>query len=157
MNQSLNSDDLTVGQEIMGTVATPLMGSGNVLFPAGADAKMKVVSIDKAGKLTGKSQLQLELVQVSAGSNHYNVAAFQTIQGPAQAAKAAERTGVGAAIGAGAGAIVGHLFKHAGKGAGAGAVAGGGTGAVTGKPAPVKVQSEAVIQFKLAKSIAAKG
>jgi hypothetical protein len=153
INQDLNSDDLNVGQELTGTVAASLMTNGNVIIPAGADAKLRVVSIDKAGKLSGKTQLQLELVQVSSGASHYNMAAYHTIEGPAQAAKAAEHTGIGAAVGAGAGAIVGHLFHHAGKGAGAGAVAGGATGAIATKPAPVKVQAEAVIQFKLARAI----
>jgi hypothetical protein len=127
------------------------------MVPKGADAKLKVTSIDKAEKVSGKSQMQLEVVQLSSGGAKYNVVAYHTFEGPAQIVKAAERAGVGAAIGAGAGAIIGKIMRHPGKGAGAGAVAGGATGAVTGKPAPVKVQAETVVQFKLAKSIQAKG
>jgi hypothetical protein len=158
INRDLNSENLAIGQEIEGTLDAPLTSSnGNVMVPKGADAKLKVTSIDTAGKVSGKSQMQLEVVQLSSGGAKYNVVGYHTFEGPAQIMKAAERTGVGAAIGAGAGAIIGKIMRHPGKGAGAGAVAGGATGAVTGKPAPVKVQAETVVQFKLAKSIQAKG
>ena len=157
LNQEVNSDDLDAGQYLDGTVAAPLTAQGNVVVPQGADAKIRVVNVDKAGKVSGQAQLQLELVQVSSGGKLYHLASFKEVTGPKQAVKAAERAGVGGVIGAGAGAVIGHLFHHAGKGAAAGGVAGAGVGAATSKPAPVKIEAEKVLQFKLNKAIPLKG
>jgi hypothetical protein len=155
LDSDFNSDDANVGDMLPATVVTPLMSEGNVVVQRGASAQVKVVSIDKSGKLSGKSHVQFSLVGLTAHGKLVHVnASSKSVDGPSQGVRTAERTGIGGAAGAAIGAIAGHLFHHAGTGAAVGAGAGGATGALTSKPAPVKVSAETVMQFRLTKGLA---
>jgi hypothetical protein len=156
LDMDFNSDDATVGEILPATVVTPLTSDGNVVVPRGANAQLKVVSIDKSGKISGKSHVQLALVGITAHGKLLRISgSTKGVDGPSQGVRTAERTGIGSAVGAGIGALTGKLFHHAGTGAVAGAGAGGATGAVTSRPAPVKVSAESVLQFRLTKGIPA--
>lgn len=156
LDSDFNSDQATVGEMIPATVATPLTSGGNVVVHRGAPAKLKVVRIDKSGKVSGKSQVEFALVELTAHGKLMRVSSSsKTVDGPSQGVRTAERTGIGSAAGAAIGAITGHLFHHAGTGALAGAGAGGATGALTSHPAPVKVSAETVLQFRLPRGIPA--
>jgi hypothetical protein len=155
LDSDFNSDTAKVGDMLPATVVTPLTNDGNVVVPRGAGAQVKVVAIDKSGKLTGKSHVQFSLVALNAHGKLFHVtASSKSMDGPSQAVRTAERTGIGGAAGAAIGAITGHLFHHAGTGAAVGAGAGGATGALTSKPAPVKVSAETVMQFRLTRGLA---
>jgi hypothetical protein len=155
LDSDFNSDNANVGDMLPATVVTPLTSDGNVVVQRGASAQVRVVSIDKSGKLTGKSHVQFALVQVTAHGKLVHVTTTsKSMDGPSQGVRTAERTGIGGAAGAAIGAITGHLFHHAGTGAAVGAGAGGATGALTSKPAPVKVSAETVMQFRLTKGLA---
>jgi YMGG-like Gly-zipper len=154
LDSDFNSDNATVGEMLPATVVSPLTSEGNVVVQRGASAQIKVVQIDKSGKLSGKSRVQFALVGLTAHGKLVHVSgSSKEVDGPSQGAKTAERTGIGAAAGAAVGAIAGHLFHHAGTGAAVGAGAGGATGALTSHPAPVKVNAETVLQFRLTKGI----
>jgi hypothetical protein len=154
LDSDFNSDNATVGEMLPATVVSPLTSEGNVVVQRGASAQIKVVQIDKSGKLSGKSRVQFALVGLTAHGKLVHVSgSSKEVDGPSQGAKTAERTGIGAAAGAAVGAIAGHLFHHAGTGAAVGAGAGGATGAFTSHPAPVKVNAETVLQFRLTKGI----
>jgi uncharacterized membrane protein len=115
---------------------------------------LKVIRIDKSGKVSGRSQVDFALVGLTAHGKLVRVSsATKSVEGPSQGAKTAERTGIGGAAGAAIGAIAGHLFHHAGAGALAGAGAGGATGVLTSHAAPVKVTAETVLQFRLTRGI----
>ncbi len=88
-----------MGQTFTGTVVSPLRLNGSTVVPRGADALIRVAGIDKAGKLSGRASMELELEQVTVGGKHYPVkAAVKQVQGPAQIAEAAAKElGVGAA------------------------------------------------------------
>jgi hypothetical protein len=155
LDSDFNSDNASVGDMLPATVVTPLMSDGNVVVQRGAGAQVKVISIDKSGKLTGKSHVQFSLVGLNAHGKLLHVSASsKNVDGPSQGVRTAERTGIGGAAGAAIGAITGHLFHHAGTGAAVGAGAGGAAGALTSKPAPVKVSAETVMQFRLTKGLA---
>ena len=155
LDSDFNSDTANVGDMLPATVVTPLTSDGNVVVQRGANAQVKVVAIDKSGKLTGKSHVQFALVGLTAHGKLVHVtASSKSVDGPSQGVRTAERTGIGSAAGAAIGAITGHLFHHAGTGAAVGAGAGGATGALTSKPAPVKVSAETVMQFRLTKGLA---
>jgi hypothetical protein len=156
LDTDFNSDDATVGEILPATVVTPLTSDGNVVVPRGANAQLQVVSIDKSGKISGKSHVQLALVGITAHGKMLHISgSTKGVDGPSQGVRTAERTGIGSAVGAGIGALTGKLFHHTGTGALAGAGAGGATGAITSHPAPVKVSAESVLQFRLTKGISA--
>jgi hypothetical protein len=154
LDTDFNSDNATVGELLSATVVTPLTSGGNVVVQRGAPAQLKVVRIDKSGKISGKSQVELALVGLTTHGKLLRISgSSKQVDGPSQGVRTAERTGIGTAAGAAIGAITGHLFHHAGTGALAGAGAGGATGAITSHPAPVKVSAETVLQFRLPKGI----
>ena len=154
LDSDFNSDNSTVGQLLPATVVTPLTSDGNVVVQRGSSAQLKVVKIDKSGKISGKSHVEFALVGLTAHGKLLHISgSSKGVDGPSQGVKTAERTGIGGAAGAAIGALAGHLFHHAGAGAAAGAGAGGATGALTSHPAPVKVSAETVLQFRLTKGI----
>ena len=154
LDTDFNSDNASVGELLPATVVTPLTSGGNVVVPRGANAQLQVVSIDKSGKISGKSHVQFALVGITARGKLLRISgSTKGMDGPSQGVRTAERTGIGSAAGAAFGALTGKLFHHAGTGALAGAGAGGATGAVTSHPAPVKVSAETVLQFRLTKGI----
>jgi hypothetical protein len=156
LDTDFNSDKATVGELLSATVVTPLTSGGNVVVRRGAPAQLKVVRIDKSGKISGKSEVELALVGLTAHGKLMRISgSSKQVDGPSQGVRTAERTGIGGAAGAAIGAITGHLFHHAGTGALAGAGAGGATGALTSHPAPVKVSAETVLQFRLPRGIPA--
>jgi hypothetical protein len=156
LDSDFNSDNSTVGELLPATVVTPLTSDGNVVVQRGSSAQLKVVKIDKSGKISGKSHVEFALVGLTAHGKLMHISgSSKGVDGPSQGVRTAERTGIGGAAGAAIGALAGHLFHHAGTGAAAGAGAGGATGALTSHPAPVKVSAETVLQFRLTKGISA--
>jgi hypothetical protein len=154
LDSDFNSDHSTVGQLLPATVVTPLISGGNVVVQRGSSAQLKVVKIDKSGKISGKSHVEFALVGLTAHGKLLRISgSSKGVDGPSQGVKTAERTGIGGAAGAAIGALAGHLFHHAGAGAAAGAGAGGATGALTAHPSPVKVSAETVLEFRLTKGI----
>ena len=154
LDTDFNSDTATVGEVLSASVVIPLISDGNVVVPRGASAQVKVVRIDKSGKVSGRSHVGFALVGITAHGKPLHVTgAVRDMDGPSQGVRTAERTGIGTAAGAAIGALTGKLFHHAGTGALAGAGAGGATGAITSHPAPVKVSAETVLQFRLTKGI----
>jgi hypothetical protein len=154
LDSDFNSDNSTVGELLPATVVTPLTSAGNVVVQRGSSAQLKVVKIDKSGKISGKSHVEFALVGLTAHGKLLRISgSSKGVDGPSQGVRTAERTGIGGAAGAAIGALTGHLFHHAGTGAAAGAGAGGAAGALTSHPAPVKVSAETVLQFRLTKGI----
>jgi hypothetical protein len=154
LDSDFNSDHSAVGELLPATVVTPLTSDGNVVVQRGSSAQLKVVKIDKSGKISGKSHVEFALVRLTAHGKLLHISgSSKGVDGPSQGVRTAERTGIGSAAGAAIGALTGHLFHHAGTGAAAGAGAGGATGALTSHPAPVKVSAETVLQFRLTKGI----
>lgn len=154
LDADFNSDTATVGEVLPASVVTPLTSDGNVVVQRGATAQVKVVRIDKSGKISGKSHVEFALIGLTAhGKPVHITGAVRDMDGPSQGVRTAERTGIGTAAGAAIGALTGKLFHHAGTGALAGAGAGGATGALTSHPAPVKVSAETVLPFRLTKGI----
>src|SRR5882757_1836242 len=154
LDSDFNSDHSTVGQLLPATVVTPLISGGNVVVQRGSTAQLKVVKIDKSGKISGKSHVEFALVGLTAHGKLLRISgSSKGVDGPSQGLKTAERTGIGGAAGAAIGALAGHLFHHAGAGAAAGAGAGGAAGALTSHPAPVKVSAETVLEFRLTRGI----
>lgn len=154
LNQGIQSDTTTVGQTYTATLAAPLMLNGKIVLPIGADATIKVVSVEAGGKLTGQSVMQLALVELATGSKKYNVSTGPTsILGPKQVEQATKQGAVGVAVGAVGGFIAGKLLHHPKAGTGVGAAAGAGTGVALTKSQPAKAHPEQLIRFRLSKAL----
>jgi hypothetical protein len=158
LNQGIESDLATVGQTFSATLAAPLTLGNQTVLPTGADATVKVTSIDPGHKVSGQTVMLLSLVQLSSGGKTYKVSSGPVeIDGPKQAVKAAERAGIGAAIGTGVGVIAGAFGHHKKVGAIAGGTGGAVVGGVTTKVEPAKAKPEQLLHFKLVKPLTVNG
>lgn len=137
------------GQAFRATLTTPLVSNGETIVPAGTDATILLTNAKTAGKVKGKAELEVELVNIRFRGRQYAVQSTPVAQ---QGASRGKQTGVRTGIGAAAGALIGGL-AGGGKGAAIGAAAGGGAGFSTAfftKGPKVQIPAESVIAFQLA-------
>jgi hypothetical protein len=140
------------GESFRASVDAPVIVRGETVIPDGAEAWVKLTSVQSAGNLRGTSELKLQLDRVSIGEKDYTIESSAFVKtGSGQGAKTARTAGLGAAIGAAIGAIAGG-GKGAAIGAATGAGAGVGVEAVT-KGEQVRVDSETRLDFRLEESL----
>lgn len=136
------------GEEFAASLAAPIVVGNRVVIPNGSDARVRLVEAKSAGHMTGRSELRVELVELTANGLRYDVRSSLYEQvGASRGKRTAETVGGGAALGALIGAIAGK-GKGAAIGAGVGAAAGTGVQAAT-KGQQVKVPPETKIDFTL--------
>jgi hypothetical protein len=152
MIDSVDSKRARPGDEFAGTIAEPVVVGDRVAIPKGSEAKTRLVEAKTAGHIKGKSELELELTQLTVNGQDYSVeTGLYTAQGASRGKHSAKVIGGGAGLGALIGAIVG-----GGKGAAIGAAAGAGGGTAVEAAThgeQVKVPSEAKIEFTLKNSL----
>jgi hypothetical protein len=148
MIDSIDSSQNVQGQTFRGSLDAPIHAGNQVVLPKGAQVHVRLVDVQSAGKLKGRSELELQLDRIVTQNATYTVHSDTIgLRGSSQGKKTGKSAGIGAIIGGGIGAIAG-----GGKGAaiGAGAGAGGGVGVQAlrgGKP--VRVDSESLLTFRL--------
>src|SRR6266705_939197 len=121
---SIDSKTNQAGQVFKASLDAPIVVDNRVIVPSGADAYVKLVDAKSAGRVTGRSELGLELSSIVFEGKTYSVVSSDVKQsGTSRGKQSAERIGGGAALGALIGAIAG-----GGKGAAIGAAVGGGAG-----------------------------
>jgi hypothetical protein len=148
MIDAIDSAVNTPGQEFAATVESPVAVNDRVIIPHNSDARVRLVDAKTSGRMRGSSDLQLELVSVSANGTTYNVqSGYYEAHGTSRGKRTAETVGGGAALGAIIGAIAGGR-KGAAIGAGVGAGTGGGVQAAS-RGQQVKIPSETKIDFTL--------
>lgn len=136
------------GQEFAASLNSAVVAGDRIAFPQGAECRVRLVQAKESGHFKGSSELELELVSISANGTTYNVqSGYYQAAGASRGKRTAETVGGGAAVGTIIGAIAGGR-KGAAIGAGAGAATGAGVQAVTRGP-QVKVPSETKIDFTL--------
>jgi hypothetical protein len=149
MIDAVDSQTAHTGQTFAASLDSPVNdGDGNVVIPRGADVVVKLVDSKQSGKISGRTELALGLMQIRVQGQLVDIDT-QTIS-----QKSSDRAGRSAGtIGGGAvgGAILGGILGG-GKGAaiGAGAGAAGGTAvelATSGQR--VRVPSETRLTFVL--------
>ena len=145
---SIDSKTNQAGQVFKASLDAPIVVDNKVIVPSGADAYVKLVDARSAGRVTGRSELGLELVSIAFQGKTYAVVSSDVKQsGTSRGKQSAERIGGGAALGALIGAVAG-----GGKGAAIGAAVGGGAGTgvqVFTKGQQVKIPSETRLDFML--------
>ena len=148
MIDGVDSETARVGQTFSGSLDEPVMLNGEVVVPRGSDVVLKLVDAKESGKLTGRSELTLDLASVRVNGRMVDVNT-QTVsrESSSRGERTAKVAGGTAAVGAIIGAIAG-----GGKGAAIGAAAGGAAGAgaeVVTKGQRVKIPSETRLTFVL--------
>lgn len=148
MIDGIDSSRNRAGEEFVAAVDAPIVVGNQVVASRGSDARVRLAEARSAGRMTGRSELQLELVSLSVGGNTYTVqSGFYEQHGASRGTRTAETVGGGAALGALIGAIAGR-----GKGAAIGAAVGAGAGTAVQASThgqQVKVPSETKLDFTL--------
>jgi hypothetical protein len=148
MIDSIDSTQNRAGDEFAATLEAPVVVGDRVVVPRNSDARVRLVQATSAGHMSGRSELRVELVSVTAGGQTYPVeTGYYEQAGASRGTRTAEAVGGGAVLGALIGAIAGH-----GKGAAIGSVAGAGTGTAVEagtRGQRVKIPSETKLDFTL--------
>jgi hypothetical protein len=152
MIDSISSDYNEAGQTFRASVAAPVRVRNHVVIPKGATAYVRLVDVDSAGKIKGRSELALRLDRVVTPGKTYVLQSDTVLfRGHSQSKKTAKSAGIGAAIGGGLGALLGG-GSGAAVGAGLGAGAGVASRAVKGGR-PVRVNSETLVNFRVSQQV----
>jgi hypothetical protein len=149
INEPLSSDHNQIGDQFTGVLEQPIVVNGWVVARRGQTVVGQVKSVKKAGRVTGTSQLGVELTNltlVDGGQAPILTELWKASGGTSHGADAttiAGGTGLGAAIGAAA-----DWGRGAAIGAGAGAVAGIGAVLLT-RGRPTILAPESQLTFRL--------
>ncbi len=148
MIDSIDSSRNQPGEEFAASLDSPLVLGDRVVAPRGVDTRVRLVNAQSAGRMTGRSELQLALIGISIkGVNYQTKSGFYEQHGGSRGTRTAETVGGGAVLGA----LVGGLLGR-GWGAAIGSAVGAGSGAavqVSTKGQQVKVPAETKIDFTL--------
>ena len=148
MIDSIDSETDRTGQIFRASLDAPVVVEDEIVVPAGTDVYVKLADARSAGRMTGRSELRLELVRMQFQGKSYTLASDEYEQvGTSRGKRTAGMVGGGAVIGAAIGAIAGG-GKGAAIGAGVGAASGGGIQAAT-KGKQIQIPSETKIDFRL--------
>ncbi|HEX2665888.1 MAG TPA: hypothetical protein VHM93_23875 [Candidatus Acidoferrum sp.] len=124
VGETLSSSNQRVGARFTGRLETNLMAQGIVAAPRGATVHGQVVSAQSAGRMSGGSELALELTDIVVNDTaHPIVTNTYQLQGQGQGGRTARNVATGAGLGTAIGAIAG-----GGRGALIGAAGGGALG-----------------------------
>jgi len=152
MIDSVSSETAHVGETFKASLDAPIVVDNETVFPKGSEVYVKLTKVQSAGRVSGQSEVQLQLDRIFLGKTGYVLDSSTYVNtGASQGGRTARSAGVGAAIGAAIGAITG---------GGKGAVIGGATGAGAGagveavrKGEQVRVDSETRLDFRLEESV----
>jgi len=149
MIDSISSDRNHAGEIFRGSIADSIRIGNRTIVPRGANAYVRLVDASSAGRVKGRSKLQLQLERIVVGNHSYAVASnVVEFRGKSETKKTAKSAGIGALAGGGLGALLG-----GGKGAAIGAGVGAGAGVATNaykKGEQVRIGSESLVRFRLA-------
>jgi hypothetical protein len=148
MIEGVDSEVNRVGQTFAASLDEPVLLNGETVIPRGADVVVKLTDAKESGKLTGRSELTLDLVSVSVNGRVVDVNT-ETVEreSSSRGKRTAKVAGGTAALGAIIGAIAGG-GKGAAIGAGAGAATGLGVEVLT-HGQRVRIPSETRLTFIL--------
>jgi hypothetical protein len=152
LTSTINSKNVTPGQEFDATLASPVMVDEEEAIPKGAPVRVSVVNAKKQGAVKGEANLTIKLAAITVRGREYPLATSSVSD--TQKGKG-KRSAVMTGGGAGVGALIGGLAgggKGAAIGAGVGAAAGLATSAGTGGK-NAEFPAETRLSFKLTHSL----
>jgi hypothetical protein len=148
MIDNIDSTQNHAGDDFAATLEAPVVIGDRAIIPRNSDARVRLVQATTAGHMSGRSELKVELVSVTAGGQTYQLqTSYYDQAGASRTTRTAETVGGGAVLGGLIGAIAGR-----GKGAGIGSVIGAGTGTAVEAGThgqQVKIPSETKLNFTL--------
>jgi len=145
MVDAVDSSKNPVGSRFTASLETNVQAGGVVVAPAGSTVHGRLAQSKEAGRIGGKSELQLELTDIVLGGTAYPILSSDySVSGKNSGGRTAKRTLGGAGLGAAIGAITG----NAGRGAAIGAVTGT-VASVAQKGEKVSIPSETLLEFRL--------
>jgi hypothetical protein len=148
MIDAVDSSKNYVGDIFHASLETDLVVNDVIVARRGADVYGRLAEAKEAGRMSGSSELELELTRIVVDGKNYPVVSNNyELKGKSRGANTAEKVGGGAVAGAIIGAIAG-----GGKGAAIGAAAGSATGAgvqIFTRGQQVKIPSETLLEFRL--------
>ncbi len=150
---AIDSSKQKTGYRFSATLETNLQAEDTVIAPRGTTVYGRLANAASAGKMSGSSQLTLELTDILINGTAYPLlTSTYEVKGKGEGGNTAKKV-VG---GAGLGALIGGL-AGGGKGAGIGALAGAGAGtavAASKKGEQLKIPSESLLEFRLEQPVA---
>lgn len=148
MIDGIDSSVNQAGEIFHASLENPIVVDNQVIVSKGADVYVRLVNASSAGRMTGKSELGLELVKLDyQGQSYPLVSSSYSVSGSSRGKNTAAKVGGGAALGAIIGALAGG-GKGAAIGAGVGG-AGGGIYQASTHGKQVRVPSETKLDFQL--------
>ena len=148
MIDPVDSEVNQIGDTFRASLDEPIVVNGQTVAARGADVTAKLTEVAQAGRIAGRSELSLVLLDITLNGRKHEITTSEVYEaGSSRGRQTATRVGVGAAIGATIGAIAG-----GGGGAARGAAAGAGAGTaiqVLTKGEKVQIPSEARLVFTL--------
>jgi hypothetical protein len=148
MIDSVDSSKQKAGYRFTATLETNLQAVDVMVAPRGTTVYGQLASASSAGRMSGSSQLTLELTDIVINGTAYPLlSSTYEVKGSGEGSKTAKKAIGGAGLGALIGGIAG-----GGKGAGIGALAGaaGGTAiAASKKGEQLSIPSESLLEFRL--------
>jgi outer membrane lipoprotein SlyB len=151
-NENIDSSTASEGQAFSADVTENVKGeNGRIVVPKGSEAELVLRRVGEQGKVSGNSELALDLQSVRVNGRRYTVSTTDIEKKGKEGIGANKRTatmvGGGAVLGTLIGAIAGG-GKGAAIGAATGAAAGAGAQVLT-RGKNVKVPAESKLRFKL--------
>ena len=148
MVDSIDSSQQKAGFRFTATLETNLLAEDTVVVPRGSTVYGRLAQASSAGRLSGSSELTLELTDIVINGTAYPLltSTFE-IKGKGEGGNTAKKVVGGAGLGALIGGIAG-----GGKGAGIGVAAGAAGGTVLAaskKGEQLKILSESLLEFRL--------
>jgi hypothetical protein len=148
MIDSVDSEVNRVGETFRASVDEPVTLGSDQVIPRGADVVVKLVDDKQSGKISGRTELTLDLVSIDIDGRSVDINTQAITQASeSRTSRSGKVIGGTTALGAVIGAIAG-----GGKGAAIGAVAGAGAGTaaqVATKGQRVRIPSETRLTFTL--------
>jgi hypothetical protein len=153
LDHTLSTERNQGGDDFQSALDEPLIVDRLVIAEKGARVNGRVVRADRAGRVTGRAFLALELTSLETQDGQLIAIKTQIAdeEGRDTQKKDAAKIGIGAGIGAALGAIIGG-GKGAAIGAATGAGAGAGTVAAT-RGEPVVLRPETKLEFRLSQPV----
>jgi hypothetical protein len=152
MIDAVDSETSQLGQTFQASLDDPIMIEGQTAVPRGADIVAKLVEDKQSGKISGRTELTLDLVSMRVNGKMIDLTTQEvTTSSGSRGAKSAKVIGGAAAVGA----VLGGIFGG-GKGAAIGATSGAGAGGavqVLTKGQRVKIPAETRLSFTLQNSV----
>lgn len=150
---SIDSSKQKTGYRFTASLETNLQVDNTVIAPRGSTLYGRLVQASSAGRMSGSSELTLELTDIIIKGTAYPVlTSTYEVKGKGKGGSTTKKVVGGAGLGALIGGIAG-----GGKGAGIGALAGAGAGtavSAAGKGQQIQIPSETLIEFRIEQPLA---